>query len=199
MINWGKLMPRLPALQAFIDDVRAIWAREGDNGARMAAAKPAMERLLSDESLRRISADWPSTEGRKNLLLYVDPDYEFAINAVVRVPGRQGNIHDHGPVWVMYGVLTGTESLERYERIDDGSDENVAQVRLVSIGAGAPGKVDIVPPFDIHSEKGGPARSTAIILRSARLGEILQGQYDPVAHRVRRGPGPAQIPYELNA
>lgn len=190
---------RLQALQEFIDEVRAIWSRESDNGIRMAAAKPAMEKLLADASLRKASEEWPSTEGRKNLLLYVDPDHEFAINAVVRVPGRKGNIHDHGPVWVMYGVLTGTESLERYERIDDLSDENVAQVKLISIGNGVPGKVDIVAPMDIHSEKGGPTRSTAIILRSARLGEIMQGRYDPLTNAVRRGPGPAQIPFEVNA
>src|SRR5262249_44710235 len=34
------------------------------------------------------SASWPSTEGYKNLLLYVDPDHHFVINAVVRAPGR---------------------------------------------------------------------------------------------------------------
>ena len=190
---------RLGALQDFISEVREIWPREGDNAARMAAAKPAMERLLVDKALQQASEDWPSTEGRKNLLLYVDPDHEFAINAVVRVPGRKGNVHDHGPVWVMYGVLTGTESLERYERIDDNpSDEHVARLKLISIGEGVPGKVDIVPPMDIHSEKGGPTRSTAIILRSARLGEIMQGQYDLATHAVRRGPGPSQIPFEVN-
>lgn len=190
---------RLAALQDFISEVREIWWRESDNAARMAAARPSMERLLADNALQKASEDWPSTEGRKNLLLYVDPDHEFAINAVVRVPGRKGNVHDHGPVWVMYGVLTGTESLERYERIDDvRSDENVAKLKLISVGEGVPGKVDIVPPMDIHSEKGGPTRSTAIILRSARLGEIMQGQYDLATHAVRRGPGPAQIPFEVN-
>ena len=189
---------RLPALQTFIDDVRDIWAHDNNNETRMAKAQPAMEKLLQDKTLQAMSEDWPSTEGRKNLLLYVDPDYEFAINAVVRVLGRKGSVHDHGPVWVMYGVLTGTESLERYDRIDDGRDENFAQVKLTSIGHGKPGKVDIVPPMDIHSEKGGPTRSTAIILRSARLGEIIQGQYDPATNVVRRGPGATQIPFELN-
>ena len=189
---------RLPALQAFIDEVREIWAHDSNNESRMVKARPAMERLLQDKTLQQMSEDWPSTEGRKNLLLYVDPDHEFAINAVVRVPNRAGSIHDHGPVWVMYGVLTGTEDLERYDRVDDGKDENYAQVKLNSIGKGHTGKVDIVPPMDIHSEKGGPTRSTAIILRSARLGEIIQGQYDAATHKVRRGPGPTQIPIELN-
>ena len=49
----------------------------------------------------------------KNLLLYVDPEHHFAINAVVRTPGRVGGVHDHADAWVLYGVLDGSESLER--------------------------------------------------------------------------------------
>ena len=71
--------------------------------------------------MQQLSNEWPSTEGRKNLLFYVDPDYGFAVNGVVRVPGRRGSVHDHAAAWVIYGVLTGSESLERYERLDDGA------------------------------------------------------------------------------
>jgi len=46
--------------------------------------------------------------GRKNLLLYVDDEYGFAINAVGRA-GPQGSVHDHAHPWVLYGVLTQRE------------------------------------------------------------------------------------------
>jgi len=190
---------RMPALQAFIDDLRAIWASEPDMGARMERARPLMETLVRNEELQARSTQWPSTEGRKNLLLYVDEEHEFAINAVVRVPGRKGSVHDHAHAWVLYGVLQGTESLERYERIDDRSREDFAQVRMTSVSVGTPGKVDLVPPFDIHAEQGGPTRSVAMILRSTKLGSITQRQYDPVTGAVRPGPGPTQIPFELTA
>ena len=190
---------RMPALQSFIDDLRAIWASDSDIGSCMEKAKPLLEKLVRNQELQARSVDWPSTEGRKNLLLYVDEQYEFAINAVVRVPGRKGSVHDHAHAWVLYGVLCGTESLERYERIDDRSRDDFAQVRMTSVSVGSPGKVDLVPPFDIHAEQGGPARSVAIILRSTKLGDITQRQYDPVTGEVRPGPGPTQIPFELMA
>lgn len=190
---------RLPALQALIDDLREIWRNEPDVGRCMEKAKPVLETLVRDPDLQARSADWPSTEGRKNLLLYVDDEYGFAINAVVRVPGRKGSVHDHAHAWVLYGVLHGAESLERYERIDDRSREGYAQVRLTSVGEGAPGKVDLVAPYDIHAEQGGPGRSVAIIVRSAKLGEITQNQYDLETGAIRPGPGPTQIPFELNA
>lgn len=189
---------RHPALQKFIGQCRDIWASGSDAGECMEKALPHLEEITSDASLQKLSEEWPSTEGRKNLLLYVDEDYGFAINAVVRVPGRTGSVHDHGHVWVAYGVLTGTESLERYERIDDRSRDGFAKLRLTGVGDGKPGKVDLVPPFDIHSEKGGPTRSTAIILRSGKLGEVIQRQYDMETGAIKPGPGPTQIPFELN-
>lgn len=189
----------LPVFDAFIAELRAIWAAEEDDGARMAKAKPALESLVKDPTLKAHSADWPSTEGRKNLLFYVDPDHHFVINGVVRVPGRTGSIHDHADAWVLYGVLDGTESLERFDRVDDGSRPGYAEVKLNSVTTGSQGKVDLVPPRAIHAEQGGPTRSVAVIVRSQKLGEgtVLQHRYDREAKTVVEQYGPTQIPYEL--
>src|SRR5262245_55350787 len=80
---------RLPAFETFITQLRTVWAAESEDRARMERAKPLLERLVMDASLKAHSASWPSTEGRKNLRLYVDPDHDFVINAVVRAPGRK--------------------------------------------------------------------------------------------------------------
>jgi 3-mercaptopropionate dioxygenase len=190
---------RLPVFEKFIADLRAIWAAQGDDQRRMEAAKPLLERLVLDPALKAHSASWPSTEGRKNLLLYVDPDHHFVINGVVRMPGRTGSVHDHADAWVLYGVLDGSESLERFDRVDDGSRSGYAEVKLASVTTGTQGKVDLVPPHAIHAEQGGPTRSVAIIVRSQRLGEgtILQRTYDRKANTVIEQYGPTQIPYDL--
>ena len=190
---------RLPVFQRFIADLRAIWAAEGEDARRMERAKPLLESFVKDADLKAHSAQWPSTEGRKNLLLYVDPDHGFVINGVVRVPGRTGSVHDHAGAWVLYGVLDGTESLQRYTRIDDGSRPGHAEVRLASVTTGTQGKVDLVPPHAIHAEQGGETRSVAIIVRSQRLGEgtVLQHMYDTKGNTVIEQYGPTQIPYDL--
>ncbi|HTI85438.1 MAG TPA: hypothetical protein VL966_02440 [Alphaproteobacteria bacterium] len=192
---------RLPAFETFIADLRALWARESDMGRRMLAAKPLLERFVVDPTVKAHSRHWPSTEGYKNLLFYVDPDYEFVVNGVVRMPGRTGSVHDHAEAWVLYGVVDGAESLERYERLDDGGTPGYAEVRLTSVTTGAEGKVDIVAPGAIHAEQGGRTRSVAVILRSQKLGQdtVLQHTYDPKAKTVIQRFGPTQIPYELRA
>ena len=191
----------LPVFEQFVAQLREIWEQHGDNQARMEKARPLLEQLVKDPALKASSADWPSTEGRKNLLLYVDPDHLFVINAVVRMPGRTGSVHDHADAWVLYGVLDGSESLERFERIDDGSRPGYAEVKLSSVTTGTQGKVDLVAPHAIHAEQGGPTRSVAIIVRSQRLGEgtVLQRRYDPEAKTVVEQYGPTQISYEVRA
>ena len=199
MSNPNLAAHRLPVFDEFIGALRAIWAAEADDQRRMEKAKPLLERLVMDDTLKAHSASWPSTEGRKNLLLYVDPDHAFVVNGVVRMPGRTGSVHDHADAWVLYGVLDGTESLERFERVDDGSRPGHAEVKLASVTTGSQGKVDLVEPRAIHAEQGGPTRSVAIIVRSQKLGEgtVLQHQYDRVTNTVIERYGPTQVPYEV--
>jgi predicted metal-dependent enzyme (double-stranded beta helix superfamily) len=187
-----------PGFEKFIHDLHAVWSELADMEARMKRGQELLEELVKNESLRQASQSWPSTEGRKNLLFHEDPDYGFAVNGVVRMPGRKGSIHDHAHAWTAYGVLDGTESLERFRRVDDGSKEGYAKLELESVTEGAPGKVDLVPPFDVHAEQGGPTRSVAIILRSERVaGKVLQGSYSMENNTVRRIEGPTNIPYEI--
>ena len=189
---------RLPVFEKFIQDARAACAELPDTEARMKRVKVLLEGLVKDATLKEHCKNWPSTEGHKNLLLYEDPDYQFVVNAVVRTPGRDGRIHDHAHAWTAYGVLDGTERLERYRRVDDGRKEQYALLELESLTEGYPGKVDLVPPFAIHSEKGGPARSVAVIVRSERLvGRTLQGRYDAKTDSYSQGQGPTQVPLEL--
>ena len=189
---------QLPVFETFIQDLRAAWSELPDMEARMKKGQQLLEALVKDESLRQASRSWPSTEGRKNLLFYEDPDYGFAINGVVRIPGRKGSIHDHAHAWTAYGLLDGTESLERFRRIDDRSQEGHAELELESVTQGTPGKVDLVPPFDIHAEQGGPTRSVAIILRSERVaGKVPQGSYSMEANLYRQIEGPTNIPYNI--
>ena len=189
---------QLPVFEKFIQDLRAAWAEVPDMEARMKKGQQLLEALVKDAGLRQASKSWPSTEGRKNLLFYEDPDYGFAVNGVVRIPGRKGSIHDHAHAWTAYGLLDGTESLERFRRIDDRSQEGHAELELESVTQGTPGKVDLVPPFDIHAEQGGPTRSVAIILRSERVaGKVPQGSYSMEGNLYRQIEGPTNIPYSI--
>jgi len=190
---------RLPAFEKFIQALRAAWAELPDTEARMRRGRDLLQELVNDPSMRQSCKSWPDTDGgRQNLLFYEDPDYGFAVNGVVHGANRKGSIHDHAHSWTAYGLLEGTETLERYRRVDDQSKEGYAKLEIESITHGTPGKVDLVPPFDIHAEQGGPGRSYGLILRSERVaGKVLQGNYDFATGAYRRVEGPTNVPYEI--
>ena len=184
--------------QRFLEDVRTVWAAEFDMGRRMERTKPLLERLVLDPSLLADSKGWPSTEGHKNLLLHTDAEYRIRgqCGRAYTEPQRQRARSRPG-----LGALRAArrnQSLGRYDRLDDGSKPGYAEVKLSGVTNGGAGKVDLVPPYAIHAEQGGTARSVAVIVRSERLvGRVLQNGYDPPANTVVQRSGPTQVPFEV--
>ena len=189
------------AVQKFIADARALFAVESDLAKRWERMSPLLQELLADASIRAQSKSWPDcsqgSERAENLLFYEDPDYKFVINGLIKAPHTRTQIHDHAHNWTLYGVLDGTESIERYERVDDRSKPDCAEIRkTVNVKVGA-GKIDLVPPYEIHAEESGDERTVAIIVRAEKAGGFLQGRYDPVTNKYWQGYGPKQLPFDL--
>jgi predicted metal-dependent enzyme (double-stranded beta helix superfamily) len=188
------------AVQRFIKLARQLFAAEKDPAKRWERMTPLLQELLADPSVREQSKSWPTcrqADRAENLLFYEDPDYRFVINGLIKASCSRTQIHDHAHNWTLYGVLDGNETVERYERLDDGSKPDYADLRqTVKIEVG-PGRVDLVPPYQIHAEESGAERTVAIIVRAEKAGGFLQGRYDPKTHKYWQGYGPKQIPYEL--
>lgn len=188
------------AVQRFIAATRELFAVESDEKKRWEKMPPLLQELLADPSVREQSKHWPTcsqSDRAQNLLFYEDPDYKFVINGLIKAPRSRTQIHDHAHNWTLYGVLDGTETIERYERIDDGSNPDHAELRkTVNVKVGA-GKIDLVPPYEIHAEESGAQRTVAIIIRAEKAGGFLQGRYDPATNKYWQGYGPEQIPFEL--
>ena len=188
------------AVQRFITATRRLHAEERDPATRWRKMTPLLAELIADPSVKEQSKSWPACRhsGRaQNLLFYEDADYKFVINGLIKNPRSRTQIHDHAHNWTLYGVLDGHESIERYERLDDGSKPGYAEIRLSENIRVGPGKVDLVAPYQIHAEESGEERTVAIIIRAEKAGGFLQGRYDPATSKYWQGYGPEQIPSEL--
>lgn len=184
----------------FIRAARKLFAEETDIPIRWNKLVPALRELLADSAVRESSAHWPACghkERAENLLLYEDTDYGFVINGLTKAPNMRTQIHDHAHNWTLYGVLDGIETIHRYERLDDGSRPDYAELRGASKFRAGPGDVDLVRPWEIHAEASGEERTVAIIVRAEKPGGFLQGRYDPVNKKYWQGYGPIQIPYQV--
>jgi predicted metal-dependent enzyme (double-stranded beta helix superfamily) len=188
------------AVQKFIFSARKLHGEEKDASKRWEKMIPLLQELISDSAVKDQSRSWPAcrqSDRAQNLLFYEDPDYKFVINGLIKDPRSRTQIHDHAHNWTLYGVLDGHETIERYERIDDRSRPEYADIRQTENVNVGPGKVDLVSPYQIHAEESGEERTVAIIVRAEKAGGFLQGRYDPATKKYWQGYGPEQIPYEL--
>ncbi len=192
------------ALDRFISKTRELFESEPDLPTRWEALRPILAELLADPTVIEASKSWPdcvAKEGRgENLIFYEDADFGFAINGLVKGESRQGRlsgIHDHGYIYTLYGVLDGHERIERYDRHDDRSRPDYAEITLASNLYVGPGEIDLVGPYEIHRENTVGERSVAVIIRSNKAGNHLQGRYRPETGEYWQGYGPRQTPIEM--
>lgn len=192
------------ALDRFVSKARELFAQENDPQERWAKLAPILAELLADPSVLEASGSWPDcvpTDGRaENLLFYEDPDYGFAVNGLTKGQARQGvrsRIHDHAHIYTLYGVLDGHENIERYERLDDRSKPDYAEIRLSSDKHVGPGEIDLVGPYEIHTENTVGERTVAVIIRSEKSGGFNQGRYLPETNEYYESLGPRQTLVEM--
>jgi predicted metal-dependent enzyme (double-stranded beta helix superfamily) len=192
------------ALERFVRKTRELFAAEPDPERRWASLSPALAELLADPEVIAASQSWPEcvpADGRaENLIFYEDPDYGFAINGLTKGPSRSGaraRIHHHAHIYTLYGVLDGHERIERYERLDDRSKPDYAEIRQTADLQVGPGEIDLVKPYEIHTEITVGERTVAVIIRSEKAGGFNQGRFEPETNRYYESLGPRQTPAEM--
>jgi hypothetical protein len=195
------------ALDRFVARIRDWFAEEPDPEKRWESLTPVMREFLADPSVLEASKNWPLTnagprnpDGRvDNLLFYQDPDYGFALQGLKKAANRSDSraIHDHGRIYTLYGVLDGHEKVERFERIDDGSKEDYAAIRQTVDVVVGPGDVDLVKPYEIHTEVTVGEAAIALILRSEPSGSAKQGRYTVETGEYHQSLGPHLVTVDM--
>jgi predicted metal-dependent enzyme (double-stranded beta helix superfamily) len=192
------------ALDRFITKTRDLFAEETDLEKRWTELTPILAELLADPEVLEASKHWPDCvpqDGRaENLLFYEDPDYGFAINGLTKGDARQGGrtrIHDHAHIYTLYGVLDGHERIEKYDRLDDRSRPDYAEIRKAADLHVGPGEIDLVKPYEVHTEVTVGERTVAVIIRSQKGGDFNQGRYNLETNEYYESLGPRQTPCEM--
>ena len=192
------------AKDRFIRKTRELFAKETDLDKRWNALRPILAELLADPESIAASKNWPDcvpANGRaENLLFYEDPDFGFAINGLTKGKARQGTtarIHDHAHIYTLYGVLDGHERIVRYDRLDDRSKPGYAEIKESANILCGPGEIDLVKPYEVHTELTVGERTVAVIIRSQKGGDFNQGRYIPEKNEYYESLGPRQTPCEM--
>ncbi len=147
-----------PRLRRFVADVRAVLARAADRAAALAALRPVLAELLTedgwlpDEYAAPAEASKGMGGGIGQWLLFRSKDADLCLFTLV-VPGwRSTPIHDH-LAWGLVGLYRGEQAETVFSRHDDGRQEGLAELRVVERKLLERGGIyDLIPPDgDIHS------------------------------------------------
>jgi len=141
------------AIEATIERIRAIEARQGVTRAALAEIEAEMQELAGRQDLFPSSEFAPPPPGEKasrRYLLRQDPDGRFAMYMNALNPGNETRPHDH-TTWAVVVAVEGQELNRVYRRTDDASEPGRATLVLDHELTVEPGRGIALMPDDIHS------------------------------------------------
>lgn len=130
----GRVLTRRPALPVIVREVSQFTRR-----------LCASDRWL-DEQYRQ-----GGTNHYSRHLLHRDPQNRFMVLSLVWMPGQATPVHDHS-CWGVMGVLENSLEETTYDRLDDGSRPEYAELQQSRGADVGPGSVSwLLPPYEeIH-------------------------------------------------
>ena len=162
-------------LRDFVREMTRIVEKHRDEDAILAAAKPALARLLADDAWLPDEFAKPDPQRYCQYLLHCDPHERFSVVSFVWEPGHRTPIHNH-TVWGLVGVLRGAERCQPYEK---------RASRYVPVGepvVNQPGDIEAVSPDlgDVHVVSNAlPDRTTVSIhVYGANIGAVRRSVFD---------------------
>lgn len=155
------------ALDRFIAGAHAVIARHEDAADRVTMIAPLMRTLLdADRTFLKPEHFQSNPQHYERNAIYISPDQDLSLFALVWLPGQWTPVHDHGS-WGVVGVVRGLLE-ERSYMATDGEIKKDSGIRLRRGGVILliPGSVtSFVPnPDHIHMTGVAPERETCVSL-----------------------------------
>ena len=136
-------------VEEFVHEMKDLMSSESDVGKVMDRGSSLLERLVRNPKCIPDEYSLPNAlgTGRPNhgtYNLYKEPG-GLSVSAVVWGPGDHASPHDHH-TWCIIGLIDNTLTETRFRRLDDGSQEDYAQLEKDRVDQFAPGEITLLVP-----------------------------------------------------
>jgi hypothetical protein len=136
------------SLEDFAADCRAALQSDSGPGGRD-SVRQHLQRALRDESFIATHLGPEATKERN--IIYEDADLGFCICAHIYDKPKQGNPHDHGPTWAIYGQAAGETEMTDWRMVVPPQGEKPGKVEMVRTYRLKPGDAHVYEAGDIHA------------------------------------------------
>ena len=179
-------------MEAFVDDVKEIFASTKDPLAQAQAVADQMKVLLDVPDWLEEKLNLPEEGGFGRYDLHYDedsgsPEPGFLLMCTVQKPDQDNLPHDHGAAWVVYGVYDGAIEQTKWRWFYKGEGVDTPQIKETGSFVQKNGKVAFFLPGEIHNTRNFTAgRALVVRLESQKLTGVTRYQYDPNANTVKK-------------
>lgn len=186
-------MSKAYVLNDFIRDLENVVAAERDQWKIVARVEPLLERLVTSEDVSWLKDEFRQpaagktgvTAGYGQYCLY-RRGTELSVIAFCWDAGKGTPIHDHLS-WGVLGFIDGREKETRYRRLDDGTNEEYAQLEEIGVYYTEKGRTShlVTPTREIHKvENPGDTPSVSIHIYGCDMGRQRRRKYDAETGRI---------------
>lgn len=140
----------MKAFETFITKMTKMVHMTTDDSVRVTEAEQLISKLIEDDSWLSEKFRVPDQGRYARHSLYIDPENQFEVIALVWLPGQKTPIHDHDGTWGVEGVLSGRMRVYNYLEIGETTGD-VVQLRhagTLTISEQSTGQ--LLPPADCH-------------------------------------------------
>lgn len=173
----------LDRLKHVVQAMTRLCARDLDEPAMLAEARPLMQGLVARDDWLPDALAQADPKFYRQYLLHADPLGRFSIVSFVWGPGQQTPVHDH-TVWGVIAMLRGAEFSQPYAADGTGALVPAGQARRLQAG-----DVEVVSPSlgDIHQVRNAFAHqvSISIHLYGGNIGEVRRHVFDPATGQAK--------------
>jgi hypothetical protein len=135
-------------LESFAADCReALQSDDGPDGR--SKVREHLQRALNDGAFLEAYLGPKAIDERA--ILYEDSDLGFCICAHVYNGPKQGNPHDHGPTWAIYGQASGETEMTDWRMVSPPEGDQPGKVEMVRTYRLKPGDAHIYEVGDVHA------------------------------------------------
>ena len=167
------------SISQYVEDLRRITLETVNEDEIFNQVGPLAKRLADDGSWIEERFYKPDEEtGFSAFLLHEEKDHSLAVLAASWTPGMGVGPHDHGTWAVVVGV-DGIERNIRYQRLDDRSNPDYAELEIKGESRAGPGDLVCIKKGGIHSVRNDSDKVTlSLHTYGTHINYSIRSQFD---------------------
>jgi predicted metal-dependent enzyme (double-stranded beta helix superfamily) len=143
-------LEKIYGLSKFVEEMKQVIATTTADAERVVKAEGLLGKLvrskewLPQEKLRASKSEYSRHR------LYLDPDSQFEVLALIWKPGQRTPLHDHDGTWGVEGVISGRMKVINYVQMEPFSKDKIKLCYAGAMTVNEQSTGELLPPADCH-------------------------------------------------